>query len=186
MNTKQSSPEITTLESNIVYQNNWMTVREDKIRRQSGSEGIYGVVDKADFVVVLAIDHDDIYLVEQYRYPIKSRELELPQGGWEGKPNANPDEIAKGELREECGVLANRWQYIGKQYLAYGFASQCYHIYIATDLTKTSQQLDEEEEGLTVHKLPLSEFKQKIIDGTIQDATTVNAYGLARLKGFIE
>lgn len=41
--------EIETLESQVVYQNKWMSVREDKIRRASGTEGIFGVVDKADF-----------------------------------------------------------------------------------------------------------------------------------------
>jgi len=47
--------EIETLESRVVYQNKWMSVREDKIRRASGVEGIFGVVDKADFVVILPI-----------------------------------------------------------------------------------------------------------------------------------
>ncbi|MGB1311824.1 MAG: ADP-ribose pyrophosphatase, partial [Leucothrix sp.] len=70
--------EIETLESRIVYQNKWMSVREDKICRASGAEGVFGVVDKADFVVILPIQDDDIYLVEQYRYPVEKRFWELP------------------------------------------------------------------------------------------------------------
>ena len=48
------TPEIETLSSRVVYQNRWMTVREDAIRRQDGSQGIYGIVEKADFA---AIEH---------------------------------------------------------------------------------------------------------------------------------
>ncbi|HCB08694.1 MAG TPA: ADP-ribose pyrophosphatase, partial [Alteromonas sp.] len=79
-----NTDEIQTLDSKVVYQNRWMTVREDTIGRDDGYRGIYGVVDKPDFVVVIAIDGDDVYLVEQYRYPVKGRHLEFPQGAKEG------------------------------------------------------------------------------------------------------
>jgi len=81
--------EIETLESRVVYQNKWMSVREDKIRRASGVEGIFGVVDKADFVVILPIQDGYIHLVEQYRYPVEGRFWELPQGSWEENPDAD-------------------------------------------------------------------------------------------------
>ena len=60
--------EIETIGSRVAYQNNWMTVREDKVRRASGAEGIYGVVDKPDFVAIIPIQQGFIHLVEQYRY----------------------------------------------------------------------------------------------------------------------
>ena len=62
--------EIETLSTRVVYKNKWMTVREDRIRRLSGAEGIYGVVDKPDFVVILPVQDGLIHLVEQYRYPV--------------------------------------------------------------------------------------------------------------------
>ncbi len=55
--------EIETLSSKIVYQNRWMKVHEDKIKRASGAEGIYGVVDKPDFVCILPIEDGHIHLV---------------------------------------------------------------------------------------------------------------------------
>ena len=58
--------DIETLESRIVYRNAWMTVREDAIRRRDGSPGIYGVVEKADFVVVVPAHADgSLQLVQQ-------------------------------------------------------------------------------------------------------------------------
>ena len=50
------TPEIQTLSSSVVYQNRWMTVREDKIIRADGSSGIYGVVEKQDFAVIAAVN----------------------------------------------------------------------------------------------------------------------------------
>ncbi|MFV0574302.1 MAG: NUDIX domain-containing protein [Vibrio sp.] len=177
--------EIQTLSSEVVYQNKWMTVKEDKIKRASGAEGIYGVVEKPDFVVILPIDGDDVYLVEQYRYAVKERLLEFPQGAWESNPDVDPVLLAAGELQEETGLVAGQMIYVGFQYLAYGYSNQGYHIYLATDLTQKSTNLDAEEEGLVALKMSLKDFEQKIIAGEIKDASTVNAYGLAKLKGLI-
>ena len=37
-----------TLSTRIAYENPWTRVREDKIRRPDGSDGIYGVVERPD------------------------------------------------------------------------------------------------------------------------------------------
>ena len=177
--------EIKTLDSKVVYSNKWMEVREDKILRNSGHEGLYGVVDKPDFAVIIPIQDQSIYLVEQYRYPVKARWWELPQGAWENEPDANHLALAAGELEEETGFVAGKMEYVGHQYLAYGYSNQGYHIYLATDLKAGSKRLDKEEEGLVSQKFSLKEFESMIIEGKIKDATTVNAYGLARLKGLL-
>ena len=66
--------EIETIGSRVVYRNSWMTVREDAIRRRDGSGGIYGVIDKPDFVVVVPLHADgSLQLVQQYRYPVGVR-----------------------------------------------------------------------------------------------------------------
>ncbi|MFQ3196638.1 MAG: ADP-ribose pyrophosphatase [Paraglaciecola sp.] len=179
------SEEIQTLASKIIYENKWMRLREDKIRRNSGSEGIYGVVEKPDFVVILPVHDGYVHLVEQYRYPIKKRCWELPQGAWEQNPEADHALLAAGELREETGLVASSMQYLGEQYLAYGFCDQKYHIYFATGLTFTGTNLDTEEEGLITQKVTLDCFEKMILSGEIRDASTVNAYGLAKLKGVL-
>jgi ADP-ribose pyrophosphatase len=46
------SANIETISTRFVYENRWMRVREDTIRRRDGSTGIYGVVEKSDFVVI--------------------------------------------------------------------------------------------------------------------------------------
>ena len=74
---------ITTLSSREVYRNRWMRLREDEILRSDGTKGIYGVVDKDECAIVLPLDDGRVWLVEQFRYTIQERALELPQGGWE-------------------------------------------------------------------------------------------------------
>jgi ADP-ribose pyrophosphatase len=88
-------------------------------------------------------------------------------------------------LREETGLVAGEMQYVGFQYLAYGYSNQGYHIYLATKLQQQATELDGKEEGLVAQKFSLAEFERMITDGIIKDATSVNAYGFARLKGLI-
>lgn len=174
--------EIECLRSKVVYQNKWMTVREDIIRRESGQEGLYGIVDKPDFVVIVAVQDQQIILVEQYRYPVKERCLELPQGSWESKKFTNPEEVALGELQEETGYIAHQLHYVGFQHLAMGYSTQGYHIYFATDLEMAAGVV---EAGLTSRAMHLWEFEALLETGDITDATTLAAYSLTKLKGFV-
>ena len=60
--------DIETLRTRIVYENRWMRLREDAIRRRDGLEGIYTVVEKPDFVVIVPIEEDGrVHLVQQFR-----------------------------------------------------------------------------------------------------------------------
>src|ERR1700760_4093478 len=106
---------IKTISSREVYRNPWLRVREDEIERSNGALGIYGVIDKEDSAVIIPIEGDRIFLVEQFRYTIQQRSLELPQGGWE-TADIDPEELARGELREETGFEASSMTYLGTLY----------------------------------------------------------------------
>jgi ADP-ribose pyrophosphatase len=179
-----SKPEIETIASTVVYKNRWMTVREDEIARSNGTRGIYGVVEKADFAVIAAIRNQSIYLVEQYRYPVRGRFWELPQGSWEDRA-IDPLELAKAELREETGLVAGSMLHAGRLFLGYGYSTQAYDVFHATDLQEHEPRLDAEEEGLVSKAFPIRVVQALIEDGTIRDATTVAAFGLLRLKGLL-
>ncbi|BFM21152.1 NUDIX domain-containing protein [Gilvimarinus japonicus] len=180
-----SDAKIVQLSSKEVYKNQWLRVREDRVRRPSGAEGIYGVVEKPDFAVIAAIEDDHIYLVQQYRYTVGGRFWEMPQGAWEQNPDADPALLAAGELREETGLVADKLTQLGYQYLAYGFCDQGYHIYLAEHLSQQERKLDAEEEDLIVKRFSLVDMRQMILDGEIRDATTVNAYGWLHWRGYL-
>jgi 8-oxo-dGTP pyrophosphatase MutT (NUDIX family) len=168
---------ITTLSSREVYRNHWMTVREDQILRSNGEKGIYGVVEKHDAAIILPIDQGRIWLVEQFRYTIQQRALELPQGGWEMEV-ANLEDLARGELKEELGLAAAEMTHLGTLWIAYGFLRQRMHVFLATGLTATEKDPDAEEHDLVVRSLPVAEFEAMMLNGAIPDACTLSAWGL--------
>jgi 8-oxo-dGTP pyrophosphatase MutT (NUDIX family) len=171
---------ITTLSSREVYRNHWMRVREDEILRGNGEKGIYGVVEKHDAAIILPIDGDRIWLVDQFRYTIGERALELPQGGWEMEIE-NPEELARGELREEIGMDAAELTRLGMLWIAYGFVRQRQHVYLATGLTPAQADADAEEHDLTARSVPIAEFERMMLDGAIRDGSTLSAWGLYQL-----
>jgi ADP-ribose pyrophosphatase len=166
---------IRTLSSREIYRNPWLRMREDEIERSNGTRGIYSVVDKQDCAVILPIDGDHIWLVEQFRYTIGERALELPQGGWEAD-NVDPEELARGELREETGLVAGKMTKLPWMWIAYGFTRQRQHIFVAEALTRGSHERDPEESDMEVIRMPISEFEQKLRGGGIRDVCTLAAW----------
>jgi 8-oxo-dGTP pyrophosphatase MutT (NUDIX family) len=168
---------ITTVSSREVYRNHWMRLREDVILRSNGQPGIYGVVEKEDAAIILPIDRGRVWLVEQFRYTIEERALELPQGGWEMEVE-NPEELARGELREELGLNAAEMTYLGWLWIAYGFTRQKQHVFLATGLTEAAKDPDPEEHDLQMRSVTVEEFEQLMRDGGIRDGCTLAAWGL--------
>jgi 8-oxo-dGTP pyrophosphatase MutT (NUDIX family) len=175
---------IRTLSTREVYRNRWLRLREDEIERSNGARGIYGVVEKDDCAIIVPIEGDTIYLIEQFRYTIQERALEraleLPQGGWE-TADVDPEELARGELREETGLAAAKMTFLGTLWIAYGFAQQKMHVFVATGLTAAGTDPDAEEHDLVPRTVSVAEFEQMLLDGTIRDSCTVAAWGLYRL-----
>jgi len=168
---------ITTLASREIYRNRGMRLREDEILRSNGEKGIYGVVDKDDAAIVLPLDQGRVWLVEQFRYTIQERALELPQGGWEMEVDA-PEELARGELKEEMGLDAAEMIFLGTLWIAYGFTHQRQHVFLATGLTATETDRDPEEHDLAIRCVPVEEFERMMLTGVIRDASTLAAWGL--------
>lgn len=172
-------PEIETLASRTAYANRWLRVREDQVRRADGSTGIYGVIERGDFAVVIPVEPDgSIHLVEQYRYPVAGRFWELPQGAWEQAPDADPLALARGELREETGLTADRMTHIGHLLLAAGICTQGYDVFIAEGLSQADAALEVEEQGLIARRFPREAVEAMIVDGRLKDATTIAALAL--------
>jgi 8-oxo-dGTP pyrophosphatase MutT (NUDIX family) len=176
----ETTPSIRTLSSREVYRNRWMRVREDQIERSNGVPGIYGVVDKEPCAVIIPLDGDSLYLVEQFRYTVQRQCMELPQGGWE-QADVDIEELARGELREETGFTARSIVYLGPMYVAYGFANQMQHAFLATGLEPGETDFDAEEHDLRLHKVPVVEFEQMLLTGAIRDCCTLAAWGLYKV-----
>jgi 8-oxo-dGTP pyrophosphatase MutT (NUDIX family) len=169
---------IRQLSSREVYRSAWMSVREDEVRFPSGATGLYSVVDKPDFVLVLPFADDGFWLVQQYRYPVRRREWEFPQGGWPAGRTGTAKELAAAELREETGFAAATLTHLGRLHAAYGYSSQGYDVYLATGLTPGPAQREETEADM-VHAWHSTEQVQTMIRaGELADAHSVAAFAL--------
>jgi ADP-ribose pyrophosphatase len=175
---------IKTISSREVYRNPWTSVREDVIERSDGQLGIYGVIDKDPACIVIPLeqtaDGDFLTLVHQFRYTVSGSYFELPQGGWE-QPDVDPEEMARGELREETGLIAQRITQLGKLWIGYGVMRQLHHVYLAEGLTQGEMERDPEEHDMTVHRVSVEEFESMLLDGQIMDNCTAAAWGLYRV-----
>jgi 8-oxo-dGTP pyrophosphatase MutT (NUDIX family) len=173
---------IRTVRSRVVYENRWLRVREDDIVRADGTAGIYGVVEKPPCAIVIPFDGRRYTLVEQYRYTVGGRWCEFPQGAWEERPDADPAELAAGELREETGLAAGRLERLGELYVAYGFCDQVMHVFLATELERGELRLAPDEQDITLRTASRLELDALIRDGRLRDGPSLAAYGLLRLR----
>ena len=175
--------EITPLTSRIAYANPWLRVREDTVRRADGSQGLYGVVERREFVVVVAVQDERIWLVEQYRYPIRRRLWELPMGTCE--PGRSPLETAQAELREETGVVASSMVFVASLFQGAGYSDQLGHVFLATGLTAGPTARELSEQGMVHRAMPLAELEAMIAAGTLQDGPSLAALGILRFRGLL-
>jgi 8-oxo-dGTP pyrophosphatase MutT (NUDIX family) len=175
---------IKTISSREVYRNPWTSVREDVIERANGKRGIYGVVDKDPACIVIPLESgaggEFVYLIEQFRYTVGARMWEFPQGSWE-VAEVVPEDLARGELREETGLTAERMTHLSTLQIAYGVMNQKQHVFLAEGLRMGNADPDAEESDLVVRRVSVSEFEEMVLDGTIVDNCSVAAWGLYRL-----
>lgn len=178
-------PDIERVSSRLVYENRWMRVREDAIRRRDGSDGIYGYIEKDDFVVVVPVHEDgSVTMVEQYRYPVGARFWEFCQGMW-GGPGADPRLVAAHELAEETGLVAATLTEAGYLYEGYGTMRQGFRVFLATGLAQGAARPEIEEQDLISRRVPRAELDRMMRECEVKDSVSVAAWGLLLIKGLV-
>ncbi|MEU4160911.1 NUDIX hydrolase [Actinoplanes sp. NPDC026670] len=169
--------------SRVVYRNPWMVVREDEIRRPDGSPGIFGVVEKPDFALVMPRWRDGFWLVEQFRYPVGRRGWEFPQGSWgEGGASGDQAALARQELVEETGLRAASLTHLGHLFEAYGFSTQGFDVYLAEGLAEGEPDREAGEQDMIHRAFTDQEIAGMICSGQVVDAPSLAALTLFQLQ----
>ncbi len=159
-----------TLQQEYRYKGKVLNLRVDTVEVQ-GRVTHWEVVEfKHAVTVVPILDAEHVVLVDQYRYVVKTRLLELPAGTLE--PSEDPDEAARRELQEETGYTAREIRKIAEFYTVPGLGTERMHLYFATGLTPGPLHLDADEDLKPVI-LSRAEIEEAIRQGTLQDAKTL-------------
>ncbi|HYD35121.1 MAG TPA: NUDIX hydrolase [Vitreimonas sp.] len=173
---------IKKLSSTTVYQNKWLSVREDKVMFDNKFEGIYSVLDKPDCVMIMPYDGEFFYLVRQYRYPIEKYFLEFPAGSHEESTIENEVQLVKDELEEETGWVSEKITKLGVLNEVPATVNQRCHMFLAENLRHGQQKLEVTESDLTIIKMTQSELETAIANGKVSDAKTLAGFLIWKLK----
>lgn len=171
METKQQiiAPE-RTIERNILFTGKVLQLEYDRILLQNDAPAHREVIRHQGAVCVIPITKDEeVYMVRQYRYPYDMVLLEIPAGKLER--GEDPALAAARELEEETGMRAGKLTYIGDYFGSPAILEERIGMYLAEDLVPTAQHLDEDE-FLTVEKIPVSELVDAILAGEVPDGKT--------------
>ncbi len=161
-----------TVSSRKVYDNPWISVREDQVINPGGGNGIYGVVSfKNKAIGIIPIDEEGYtYLVGQFRYSLEEYSWEIPMGG--GKIGVDILESAKRELKEETGFEATNWELIMRIHTSNSVTDEEGFVFLAQKLVAGEAEL-EETEDIKVMKLTMKEAVQMVMNGEITDSISV-------------
>jgi len=171
------------LGSNIVYKDPWMEIVADDVIKPDGSRGVYAYMKKSDGNFIIAMDGDkNVYLIEEFRYPINKSILQLIAGSHDGQDEL---ESAKKELKEEAGIVAKTWKRLGGFYQGPGHETIYDSIYLATDLDLSglNTTLQEGNESiLRILKVSIEELKKMVKENKINCAMSVAGLNLFFLQ----
>jgi ADP-ribose pyrophosphatase len=176
----------TTVARRVVHAGRFITFRVDTVEDAAGGRHQREVVDHPGAVAIVALDGDDLLLVQQYRSPAGRVLLEIPAGTLDRAPDGSvedPAAAAPRELAEETGHRAATWRRLGTFWTAPGFASEAMTLYLARDLVPVDDyEGPEPDERLDLVRMPWREALALAESGGIEDAKSlVGIFWLARL-----
>ena len=168
-----------TLSSETIYKGKIFDVRVDAVREGDVEYERDIVVHSGSCVIVPVYPDNTIVLVRQYRHAAEKHLLELPAGTLE--PGEDALTAAKRELEEEVGITAKKMEKLCEFYVSPGFLTEKMFVYMATGLTETAQNL-EDDEILTIERIPIQNTMLMIQEGQIEDAKTIVGLMFANQK----
>ena len=165
------------IKSEIHYHGRALSVRVDEVELRPGQVVRLDVIEHTGSVTLVPLDDEDnLWFVRQYRHPARQTLLELPAGTL--NPGEQPDMAANRELQEEIGMRAGRMEELASFYLAPGYSSEFMHVFLAQALSPSVLAPDEDE-YLTIEKVPAAKVVALIQSGALHDAKSLAALLLA-------
>ena len=166
--------------SKEIYKGKIIDVYVDKVLLPNGNETYREVVRHCKASAILAFtDENTIILENQFRYPYDEMVLEIPAGKCD--KDEDPKDAAVRELEEETGYRANNITFLGEFYPTVAYTDEIIYLYLATDLVKTKQHLDADE-NLDYFEITFDELLKMVKEGKIKDGKTLAAINYFIIK----
>ena len=160
----------------LIHNGAIVDIYQDRMRLPDGSEEYFDFIKhKGAAAVIPVLDDGRIVMVKQYRNAIDDYTLEIPAGGLNGADEPTKT-AAHRELEEETGYRAEMEdiEFLLSLYTTVAFCNEKIDIYVARNLTKTEQHLDDDE-FIDVAVYTPDELKELVLSGKIVDAKTIAA-----------
>lgn len=146
---------------------------KDTVQLPDGSFAIWDFVGHNGAAAAVGVMEDGrLLMVRQYRNALDRYTLEIPAGGL--NPGEPTIDAAARELEEETGYKCGRIEKLITIRTTVAFCNEKIDIYLATDLKKTAQHLDDDE-YVNAELFTVAELEKMIYDGTIEDSKTIAA-----------
>lgn len=154
-----------------------------------GDEIVREYMDHTGAVGVLAIDDDDrVFLIKQYRHPVRMRDWEIPAGLLD-VDGEDPLAAAQRELAEEADLEASDWAVLADVATSPGGSDEVIRVYLARGLTATASVFarEAEEADMETRWVGLTEVVEAVLARRIHNAPlaiAVLAADAARSRGW--
>jgi len=168
-----------TLSAETVYKGKVFDIRIDEIRDGDVEYKREIVVHKGSCVIIPVFEDGTVAVVRQYRHAAGKYLLEICAGTLNA--GEDPKLGAIRELEEEIGVRAAKVEKLIEFYVSPGFLTEKMFVFLATELTETQQNL-EEDELLTIERHSFPALFEMIRNGGIEDAKSIAGLILAGAK----
>ncbi len=159
------------VDSTNVFDGKLLHVYKDNIILPNGRKGSREYIKHLGAVAVVALDAKGRIAVEhQFRYPFQAELLEIPAGklDYAGEDHL---EAAQRELREETGIVASEYEYLGPFYPTCAYSTEVIHLYWAKGLSYGERELDDDE-SINVEMMDFEKFVSMVLEGKVPDGKT--------------
>lgn len=166
------------LDSEQLLDGKLLKVYRDQVRLPDDSEGVREWIDHPGAAAVVPLFEDSTtLLLRQHRYAAGGTFLEVPAGKLDHDGEA-PKRVAARELEEETGWTAHRFTRLGALHPAIGYSNELIHFFLAEDLERGEQSL-EEGEFVEPVSIGFEEAVEQAYQGNVQDMKSFTALMLA-------